>query len=315
MSGEQGKVLTPASSVPVGGGANLLRCAVWGSPIEHSLSPVLHRAAYASLGLRDWTYDRRDVDERGFDAALHRLDATWRGLSLTMPLKEAGLRMAVAASATARATGGANTLVRHDDGWHADNTDVYGIRAALDEVLPGGADLTSALVVGSGATARSAVAALAEAGVREVTFMVRGTVRPATAAQAERTGLAVTSVPWGTWPRCDVVVSTVPPASVAGLDAFPEPRHPGSGVVLDVVYGSGETALQRAARDRGWRLAAGVDMLLHQASEQVRLMTGHPAPVGAMREALDRALRPAGVSQPSRIPSVRGPTRPRTPGA
>ena len=297
VSGEQGKVLTAASSVPVGPGANLLRCAVWGSPIEHSLSPVLHRAAYLSLGLTDWTYDRQDVDERSFGPTLGALDPAWRGLSLTMPLKEVGLEAAVTASDTARATGSANTLVRHDDGWHAHNTDVYGIRAALDAVLSAGTEpVRSALVIGSGATARSAVAALAGAGVREVTFMVRATARAATVAQAERAGLTVAFVPWGAFPRCDIVVSTVPPAAVDGLDAFPEPRHPGGGVVLDVVYGSGETALERVARDRGWRLAAGVDMLLHQATEQVRLMTGRSAPLEAMREALEHARRPARAS-------------------
>lgn len=290
MSGEQGAVLTAPPSAPVCEGVNRLRCAVWGSPIAHSLSPVLHRAAYAVLGLHDWTYERREVDERGFDAALDGLDDAWRGLSLTMPLKGAGLRRAVTASDTARATGGANTLVRHDDGWHAHNTDVYGIRAALAEVLPPGVEPASALVVGSGATARSAVAALAEAGVQEVTFMVRGAVRPETAAQAERTGLTVAVVPWGTWPSCDIVVSTVPPSAVEGLDDFPAPAPAGSGALLDVVYGSGETALERVAEDRGWCCARGVDMLLHQATEQVRLMTGRSAPVEAMREALREAL-------------------------
>lgn len=315
VSGEQGKVLTAASSVPVGEGANLLRCAVWGSPIEHSLSPLLHRAAYAVLGLDNWTYERREVDEQGFDAALDGLDDGWRGLSLTMPLKEAALRRAVSASDTARATGGANTLVRHDDGWHAHNTDVYGIRAALADALPPGVEAASALIVGSGATARSAVAALAEAGVQKVMFMVRGAVRPETAAQAERTGLRVAVVPWGTWPGCDIVVSTVPPSAVEGLDGFPPPPRTGSGAVLDVVYGSGETALERVARDRGWCRARGVDMLLHQATEQVRLMTGHPAPVEAMRAALSRergATRREVVDEaPPSSPSLAPPKTPR----
>lgn len=296
-------MLTPAESIGAApGGPGPRRCAVWGSPIEHSLSPVLHLAAYAFLGLHDWTYERREVDERGFGTALDGLDGAWRGLSLTMPLKGVGLRRAVVASDTARATGGANTLVRHDDGWHAHNTDVYGIRAALAEVLPLGVAPTTALVVGSGATARSAVAALAAAGVREVTFMVRGDVRPETAAQAERTGLTVGVVPWGTWPRCDVVVSTVPPSTIKGLDAFPEPTHPGSGAVLDVVYGGGETALERVAGDQGWRRARGVDLLLHQATEQVRLMTGRPAPVEAMRDALDRVRAVVRDAAPGQAP-------------
>lgn len=301
-------MLTPAeSSGAVPGGPGPRRCAVWGSPIAHSLSPVLHRAAYLALGLHDWTYERREVDERGFEAALDALDDVWRGLSLTMPLKGVALRRAVVVSDTARETGGANTLVRHDDGWHAHNTDVYGIRAALTEVLPVGVELRRALVVGSGATARSAVAALAGAGVREVTFMVRGAVRPETAAQAERTGLTVDVVPWGTWPRCDVVVSTVPPSTVDGLDTFPASARAGSGVVLDVVYGSGETALERVALNRGWRRARGVDMLLHQATEQVRLMTGRSAPVEAMREALDRArATPGDRAVDQRPPSSAG---------
>ena len=101
-----------------------VRCAVWGRPIAHSLSPVLHRAAYDALGLLDWTYDRREVDEEGFAAALAALDDDWRGLSLTMPLKEAALAAAAATSSTARAAGAANTLVRERSGWTAHNTDV-----------------------------------------------------------------------------------------------------------------------------------------------------------------------------------------------
>ena len=110
------------------GGAR--HCAVWGSPIRHSLSPVLHRAAHAALGLGDWSYDRREVDEAGFADAFAGLDETWVGLSLTMPLKEVGLRAAGTVSDIAAATGAANTLVRDVDaaaGWTAHNTDVHGI--------------------------------------------------------------------------------------------------------------------------------------------------------------------------------------------
>lgn len=260
-------------------------CAVWGSPIGHSLSPPLHRAAYAAIGLTDWHYGRRDVSAGSFDAALAELDERWVGLSLTMPLKEAALAAAVRASDTARATGGANTLVRHDDGWHAHNTDVYGIRTALELAHATRHPVRSALIVGSGATARSAVCALAGAGVRAVTFLVRGAVRPETMDQAGAAGLEVDIAPWGAWPQCDVVISTVPPAGVLGLADFP-PAGPHGGTVLDVVYGSGQTPLERAAIGRGWSLARGVDLLLYQAGEQVRLMTGRAAPLGAMRAAL-----------------------------
>jgi len=275
------------------------RCAVWGSPVAHSLSPVLHRAAHVALGLTGWSYDRREVDADGFAAALEGLDGTWRGLSLTMPLKEVALQAAVEATPTARDTGAANTLVRVDGGWLADNTDVHGITAALAAV---GCDLmseavTEVVVVGSGATARSAVDAVA-AGAAEratsprVTLMVRDEVRPETLAQARATGLVVDVVGLGEWPDADVVISTVPPTAGLPLDTLPTADAARARVLLDVVYGEGPTPLQRGGQHRGWTLARGVDMLLHQATRQVTLMTGEPAPLTAMAEALYAVVDP-----------------------
>lgn len=308
VPGQQGEVLTTSGSAVVH------RCAVWGSPIDHSLSPVLHRAAYAALELPDWTYDRCEIDEQGFAAALSALDPSWRGLSLTMPLKGVALAASASAGDAARVTGAANTLVRRGAGWHAENTDVYGIRAALGA---GGLQrCDTALVVGSGATARSAVAALAAAEARSVTFMVRAKARPETVAQAEAAGLLVDVVALGRWRAVDVVVSTVPPEAVTGIDALGsdvvrsdglEPDDPGDDrgnnpgddrhrhghhrtTLLDVVYGGGRTALETAALSAGWTVVPGVEMLLHQATEQVRIMTGRQAPVEAMRAALAAAL-------------------------
>lgn len=289
-TGKATKATVPTGTSVTDASTGLRRCAVWGSPIEHSLSPLLHRAAYAALGLTDWHYERREVTAATFETAIADLDAQgdyWVGLSLTMPLKELALAAAVQASDTARVTGSANTLVRHDDGWHAHNTDVYGIRAALSQGVAGPAPRT-ALLVGSGATARSAVCALADSGVHSVTFLVREAVRPVTMAQARAAGLEVDVAPWGSWPLRDLVVSTVPPATVVGLDGFPPATH-GGAIVLDVVYGSGQTPLERAALGRGWAIAGGVEMLLHQAGEQIRLMTGRAAPLSAMRAALPAA--------------------------
>lgn len=266
-----------------------MKCAVWGSPIAHSLSPVLHRAAYAALRLRDWTYEARDVDETGFDAALAGLDDQWRGLSLTMPLKEAALRTASHVTATAADTGVANTLVHGPEGWTGYNTDVHGIAVALREA--GCHDPTHAMIVGSGATARSAVAALASSGTRQITFMVRSSARPETVDQARRAGITVSEVPMGQWSLSDVVISTVPPVAITGLGAFPRSdRDESPRTVLDVVYGAGRTPLQTTAAAAGWTVQEGTVMLLHQATEQVALMTGRPAPLQAMADALDREL-------------------------
>lgn len=264
---------------------------MWGSPIEHSLSPVLHQAAYTALGLADWSYERREVDEAGFAAALSSLGPEWRGLSLTMPLKEVALAAATTVSPTAAETGAVNTLVREGDGWAGHNTDVHGIVAALAEAGCNRAD--TALVLGSGATARSALRALEELGASTVILMVRSQPRPETMAQAERAGLAVRVAPMGEWAPADVVISTVPPAAVPSLDDFPATRSRRP-VLLDVVYGEGRTPLQETATARGWTLAHGTDMLLHQAARQVWLMTGLEAPVGAMRAALARARSGSG---------------------
>ncbi len=261
------------------------RAGVRGSPIEHSLSPVLHRAAYAQLGLTDWDYDRARIEAAELPAHVAALDDTWRGLSLTMPLKEAALALADDVTPLAAAVGAANTLVRRPDGgWLADNTDVAGIVRALAEAGVAGAG--AGLVVGSGATARSALAALRELGATRVWLAVRDTIRPDTARVAARLGLAVEPVPIGSWPAgVTVIVGTVPAAAYRGaLGALPEPAGPAA--VLDCVYGDGPSPLLGVATELGYTTVPGTEMLVHQAVEQVRLMTGLTPTADALRQAL-----------------------------
>ncbi len=263
------------------------RAGVRGSPIEHSLSPVLHTAAYAALGLPDWSYDRAEVDEAGFAAHLAGLDPSYRGLSLTMPLKEVAFSVVYAASDRAQRVGAINTVIRDERGWRGYNTDVYGIVESLRGAGVG--EASEALLVGAGATARSALEALAEMGTRTVRFMVRGGVRPRTAGFAESLGMRAEEVAMGVWPHgARVVVGTVPGGAYAGLlDTLP--AAPEGAVVLDCVYGE-HSALLDVARERGYATAEGTDLLLHQARGQVKLMTGHEAPLEAMRAALQAAL-------------------------
>jgi shikimate dehydrogenase len=259
----------------------LNRAAVLGSPIAHSLSPALHTAGYRALALDDWEYTRADVAESELVGFVSALGPQWRGLSLTRPLKEVAFAVATSVSDVARDTGSINTLLRRPDGgWDADNTDVVGVLGALAD-----AGVTRAehpVVVGSGATARSVVAAYVAMGAMRVVFMVRGAIRAATLAQAEAAGLDVTRRDLGDWPeRVDVVVCTVPGDRSEAAETLPQ----GCGVVLDVVYGT-PSAFTRVAPGRGYAVAPGVSMLLHQAAEQFRLMTGRPAPLAAMRAAL-----------------------------
>lgn len=271
---------------PLGGPA--VRCGVRGSPVEHSLSPVLHRAAYQALGLTAWSYDRVRVEDAELAAHVRGLDESWRGLSLTMPLKEAAFGIVREASALAVRVGAINTLLHDPHGWTGHNTDVHGIVAAIRE--GGTAAPRSAVVVGSGATARSAVAALAELGAAAVGLMVRDGVRPRTAALSAVLGLDIRELAMGHWPfGADVVIGTIPAAGYAGaLGALPS--APDGAVILDCVYGDGPSPLLGVGRELGYAAVPGTVMLLHQAAEQVRLMTGRPAPVEAMRAALAAAL-------------------------
>ena len=263
------------------------RAAVLGSPISHSLSPALHGAAYRALGLSDWHYGAHEVEESALRGFVTGLGAEWMGLSLTMPLKEAAFEIADEVSDLARNVGAINTLVRRPDGgWSGDNTDVYGVSQALREA--GCTHVASSLVLGSGATARAVVAALAMLGCQKVTFAVRSTARQETLAQARRTGLEVDVV--GLAQVADrvgdapVVVSTLPADALTGR-MLPVGSRMQDHLLLDVVYAGWPTALARTFEEAGARVVSGFEMLVHQAAEQVHLMTGLIAPVEQMRAA------------------------------
>lgn len=262
-----------------------------GSPIAHSLSPALHTAAYAVLGLDDWSYTASEVTEHDLADFVAGLGPEWAGLSLTMPLKEAAFAVAREVSPLAREVGAVNTLVRRPDGgWSGDNTDVHGMTRALQEA--GGVDAVAAsghvLVLGSGATARSAVASLAELGAERVIFAVRGAARAETVAQARNRGMGVQECRLGevpaVLPEVSLVVSTLP-AGAAPTGVLGDIPDLTGRVLLDVVYAGWPTPLAQAFGDAGGRVVSGLEMLLHQAARQVELMTGHAAPVAAMRAA------------------------------
>ncbi|QXJ20075.1 shikimate dehydrogenase [Actinomadura graeca] len=266
------------------------RAAVLGSPVGHSLSPVLHRAAYAAMGLDAWSYDAIECAEDGLAAFLDGLGPEWAGLSLTMPLKRVALKLADSVSDLAAKVGGANTIVLRDGRRHADNTDVHGIVTALGEAGLGAP--ASALVLGGGATAGSALAALAGLGLDEAVLAVRTPARAAEAAEVgERFGLAVRVVTLDRLPEhltAELVVSTLPGRAA---DAFAEPVAASGAALFDVVYAPWPTALAAAVADAGGTAAGGFGMLLHQAVRQVSLMTGRDdVPVEAMRAAGEAEL-------------------------
>jgi shikimate 5-dehydrogenase len=268
-----------------------MRAAVLGSPIAHSLSPALHRAAHAALGLDDWTYQAIECGEADLASLVGSLGPEWAGLSLTMPLKRTVLPLLDRADPLVTVTGGANTVVFRPDGRHGYNTDVRGIVDALTE--SGAPAPETVTVLGAGATACSALAALPELGASEADVLVRDPSRAAALlATAARLRLRVRLRPFGgeedgaaQSPIPGLLISTVP---AGAADAFAD-RILATGqapaAVLDVVYAPWPTRLAQAASAAGAMVASGFAMLLHQAAAQVELMTGKPAPLEAMRAA------------------------------
>ncbi|WP_020573709.1 shikimate dehydrogenase [Actinopolymorpha alba] len=270
------------------------RCAVLGSPIAHSLSPVLHRAAYAELGL-DWRYDAFEVDEAGLADFVDGLGPEWRGLSLTMPLKRVVLPLCDEVSEQAALVGAVNTLLLEEGRRTGTNTDVPGIVAALR--ARGVTSVRSPLLVGVGATAGSALAALAEFGTGGVRAIARDPSRAGDLRTlAGKLGVDLDVLPWdaaATLSDLDLVVSTVPEDAVAPLAG---PLVDRAEVVFDVLYHPWPTRLAAAAEHAGRLVIGGLDLLVHQAALQVEQMTRRPlAPVAAMRAAGEKALRARGA--------------------
>ncbi|MET8247993.1 shikimate dehydrogenase [Streptomyces sp. NPDC005202] len=267
------------------------RAAVLGSPIAHSLSPVLHRAAYEELGLTNWSYDRFEIDEAGLPGFIEGLGPEWAGLSLTMPLKRAVIPLLDEIGDTAASVEAVNTVVFTEDGRRlGDNTDVPGMVAALRE--HGIEQVDSAAILGAGATASSALAALARICSGEVVAYVRSEARAAEMRQwGERLDVEVRTADWTDAAealRAPLVVATTPAGTTDALVAS-VPERPAT--LFDVLYEPWPTALAARWSMFGGAVVSGLDLLVHQAVLQVEQMTGRsPAPLGAMRRAGEKAL-------------------------
>jgi shikimate dehydrogenase len=288
---------------------------------------VLHRAAYAELGLADWTYDALECAEAELAGLVAGLSPEWVGLSCTMPLKRAALTVASTVGPRAAAAGAANTLLRlpepagsadpgremHDSGphlhepglnvadagpdfprsrWHADNTDVTGIVGALAEL---GVSGRRAVVLGAGGTAQAALVAMAGIGWQRLTVAVRDPTRTGEIrAAAGRVGIELELASFADADLCgyDLVISTLPAGAADRLGSVAWRRGT---VLLDAVYHPWPTVLASAVGSAGGTAISGAVMLLHQAAGQVELMTQQPAPVAAMRAALRRAAPHIGI--------------------
>lgn len=259
-----------------------------GWPVEHSLSPVMHNAAFAALGL-NWIYGAFPVRPDRVEEAVRGLAAAGvAGLNVTIPHKEAVLAACSSSSEAAAAIGAANTLVPDGDGgFRCDNTDAAGFLRALDEWAPLDLAGQDALLLGAGGAARAVAFALRGRGAR-----VR--VANRTPARAAELGEPVPFTREATdraASHCALVVNCT---SLGLHDDGVPPELPLSGigrgqVVVDVVYRQGGTPWLAAAAGRGARAVDGLSMLLHQGAAAFEQWTGARAPVAVMRAALGGA--------------------------
>lgn len=272
-------------------GAGPRSAAVLGHPVDHSLSPVLHGAAYRALGLDDWTYERIDCDADRLPSLVDSSPAHRIGYSVTMPGKFAALAHASEVSDRARIVGSANTLVRRSGGWYADCTDVDGVTGALAEFgdLPAA---PTAVLLGVGGTARPVLAGLAAAGATRVVLASRRDNAGPAAECGRALGLDISTVLLtdaslpGEIEAADVLVNTVPEPGIRDLtDLVSRARR-----LFDVLYDPWPTVAGTAASAAGVPVVGGDVMLLNQAFGQVELFTGRPAPRAEMAVALARAL-------------------------
>lgn len=272
--------------------------AVIGSPIRHSLSPVIHRAAWVQLGIDGWEYRRLERDGDSLPGLIADLGDDCAGLSVTMPCKQAIMALLDVIDPLASAVGAVNTVVPSSGVLAGFNTDVTGISSAVRRAcsmanvpLP-----RSALVLGARATASSALAGLGELGITASTVAARRFGGPGSVvAAASRLGVSIEQVLWSDIEAVDraahgvdLIISTLP-ASAA--DPLAERLNVREGqILLDVVYAPRQTALRSTFEKAGGIVAEGTDMLVYQAAAQVQLMTGRSPDTAVMRDALEEEL-------------------------
>ena len=264
----------------------MIKAAVLGSPVGHSLSPTLHMSAYRALGI-EGEYTAIEMKSDQLRSFLLSLDRDWRGFSLTMPLKEEVLKLANEVDPLANSIQSANTLIRTAQGWRATTTDVKGFQEALH--ANGVDEFTKVLIIGSGATARAAAAAVDQRN-REIQVIHRNHGREGAMRKAAPYS-SIEFLPWqAPLPVADLTINTTP-AGVADHFAS-QITQSSSGRFFEALYNPWPTKMLDHWRRNGGGVIDGLDLLVYQGMEQIELMTG----MNVNRSELAPLLRDAGLA-------------------
>jgi shikimate dehydrogenase len=279
------------------------RLAVLGQPVSHSRSPAMQTAALEALGLGDeWSYEAIEVAPADFAGLVRELPGRgFAGVNVTIPHKEAALAVASEASEAAREIGAANTLSFSSASIRADNTDGHGILAALPKAPRG----RSALVLGAGGSARAVAWALSGAGATVDVWnrtqaradqLVRDLAGAAAEASEDAPMLAPISSEQVRTSDYELIVNCTS-VGLAGDESDPfealplDPARLHGVALVDLVYGHNDTELVRRARELGADVIDGVEVLIRQGAESLRIWTGEEAPLEVMREAARRSYQ------------------------
>lgn len=270
---------------PKGWGIQLINAAVLGSPIAHSLSPLIHSLAYEYLGLTAH-YEAIEVKAGALTKFLNQTDKNC--LSLTMPLKEEAMKVTDVISDVATRISCGNTLSLNEGVWSLTSTDVSGFDNALR--MHGIDTVDSVLIIGAGATARAAIASVS-AITKSVSVVSRNSEREAAINKAS--GINVSYLPWKLTDEindADLVINTTPnQAADFFLSGIDKPR----GTLFEVLYHPWPTAISRAWSETQAQVIDGLDLLIHQAIAQVEIFSG----VACDRDILYTKMREAAVQK------------------
>lgn len=261
----------------------MINAAVLGSPIKHSLSPLLHLLAYEHLGL-DGRYEALEVGSDQLAAFLQRTDKNC--LSLTMPLKEEALLLASVISPISLSVSSGNTLTLQEGKWSLTSTDVAGFEHSLKFNKVEG--INSVLILGAGATARAAVACLSTI-AKEIKVVSRNQARQD--AMNRASSIPLTYLPWQFTDEInssDLVINTTPlDAAEYFLPSISEPK----GVLFEVLYNPWPTQLSKVWAESGAQVIDGLELLIHQAISQVGIFSHSDVD----REELHQLMRSAAL--------------------
>ena len=265
----------------------MIRAAVLGFPIAHSLSPFLHELAYKELAIAG-EYSKIEVEAGQLSHFLDSLDDSWTGFSLTMPLKQEAVQIVDSVTDLSRKIRSANTLFRKDGDWHATTTDVAGFTHAFQAHA---VDISSnVLIIGAGATARAAAAACDGLATR-ITVMARSTRGIDLISNCVETS----EIGFALWAdeaviqEASVIISTTPEGATDSLVHL-FPRNPES-IFFDVLYKPWPTLALATWIDNGGHVIDGLDLLIHQAISQVEIFTG----LNVERSSMAQRMREAAI--------------------